>query len=127
MLISRIYLYLIVIGLIASILGGAFWYYKDSQARIAQLTENNANLKVSVQAKDAAIDELSIQAEINAENNRKLQQQLQQAEKYADELRQTLQRHNLTELARKKPGLIEKKINDASNKIIDTLINDTTN
>ena len=53
----------------------------------------------------------------HAELNNKLQLELQSAERYGDELRDTLQRHNLTYLALKKPGLIQKRMQDATDKL----------
>ena len=47
----------------------------------------------------------------------KLQQSLQKAEGYNTELQRKLNDHNLTKLSSKKPGLIEKRINDATSKI----------
>ena len=57
----------------------------------------------------------------NAELNVQLQQDLQRAESYGDELRATLQKHNLTSLAQRKPGLIEKRMQNATNKLWDDL------
>jgi len=42
---------------------------------------------------------------------------LQKAELYGDELRATLNKHNLTHLANKKPGLIEKRMQNATDKL----------
>ena len=53
--------------------------------------------------------------------NNQLSTELQKAEQYGDELRATLQKHNLTHLANKKPGLIEKRMQDATNKLWDDL------
>ena len=74
------------------------WYYKDTQKRMGVLYENNAKLEVSVRASEA----------------------------YGDNLRSVLQKHNLTMLSRKKPGLIEKRMNDATQKLFDDITADTT-
>ena len=42
-------------------------------------------------------------------------------EEYGDELRNTLNKHNLTHLANKKPGLIEKRMQNATDKLWDDL------
>ena len=57
----------------------------------------------------------------NSELNRELQKELQIAEGYGDQLRATLQKHNLTHLANKKPGLIEKRMQNATNRLWDDL------
>jgi peptidoglycan hydrolase CwlO-like protein len=102
------------------------WYYKDTQSRIATLHENNAKLSVAVESKQTALNTLQKQAADSAAQINQLQSDLQKAEQYGDELRSTLQKHNLTVLARKKPGLIEKRINDASNKLFEDITADTT-
>ena len=61
-----------------------------------------------------------------AEINKELQGNLQTAERYGDQLRATLQKHNLTHLANKKPGLIERKMQNATNRLWDCLT-DITN
>ena len=50
-----------------------------------------------------------------------LQKELQTAERYGDQLRATLQKHNLTHLANKKPGMIEKRMQNATNRLWDCL------
>ena len=52
-----------------------------------------------------------------AELNKGLQKELQTAEKYGDQLRNTLQKHNLTHLANKRPSYIEKKMQNATNRL----------
>ena len=41
----KIYMLLLVLGLIGGVGYGAYYYYKDTQARIAILTENSAKLE----------------------------------------------------------------------------------
>ena len=50
-----------------------------------------------------------------------LNKDLRKAEVYGDELRNTLNKHNLTHLANKKPGLIEKRMQNATDKLWDDL------
>lgn len=101
----------------ASMAGIGYWYYNDTQARIAVLRENNAKLETAVQINEASIKTMQADAERNAALTKQLQTDLQQAERYGDELRNTLQKHNLTALAQRKPELIEKRMQDATNKL----------
>ena len=55
------------------------------------------------------------------ELNSELNANLRKSEKYGDELRDTLNKHNLTHLANKKPGLIEKRMQNATDKLWDDL------
>lgn len=103
-----------------------YWYYTDTQNRMAQLRENNAKLEVANQQNTNTINTLQKQAIDNAARTQTLQTSLQNAEKYGDELRVTLQKHNLTALARNKPDLIQNRINNASDKLFNEIIADTT-
>ena len=46
---------------------------------------------------------------------------MRKAEEYGDELRNTLNKHDLTHLANKRPGMIEKRMQDATDKLWDDL------
>ena len=93
------------------------YYYESTQERIGVLRENAAKLEVAVQISEDSVAMLQNDATKHAELNNKLQLELQSAERYGDELRDTLQRHNLTYLALKKPGLIQKRMQDATDKL----------
>ena len=113
-------------GVLGAVGYGGYMYYKDTQQRIATLTENNAKLEVAVQISEDSVELLQDDIEKNAELNRELQKELQVAEKYGDQLRNTLRKHNLTHLANKKPSLIERKMQNATNRLWDCLA-DITN
>ena len=110
-----------VIGLLGMVGYGAKYYYDTTQATIATLRENNAQLEVAVQISEESVKTLQEDMIKFEQSNKQLQQDLQKAEAYGDELRNTLQRHNLTHLASKKPGLIEKRMQDATDKLWDDL------
>ena len=117
-----------IMGAVMITMGLAFsWYYKDTQERIGVLRENAAKLEVAVRANEEALAATQADAARNAALNLELQTKLQVSEKYGDELRATLQKHNLTMLALKKPGLIEKRMNDATKKLLDDITADTAN
>jgi|TARA_R110002126_G_scaffold289430_1_gene444348 FtsZ-binding cell division protein ZapB len=122
----KIYLLLIIMGVIGAVGYGGYMYYKDTQQRIATLTDNNAKLEVAVQISEDSVELLQDDITKNAELNRELQKELQVAEKYGDQLRNTLRKHNLTHLANKKPGLIERKMQNATNRLWNDLA-DITN
>ena len=117
----KIYLFLIIMGVLGAVGYGGYLYYKDTQQRIAILTENNAKLEIAIQISEDSIATLQNDIAKNAELNRELQKELQIAEGYGDQLRATLQKHNLTHLANKKPGLIEKRMQNATNRLWDDL------
>ena len=88
---------------------------------IAKLRDNNAKLSVANDTNQATINKLKGDSErLNALTNQ-LVLDLQKSEKYGDELRATLNKHDLTHLANKKPGLIEKRMQNATDKLWDDL------
>lgn len=100
-------------------------YYWFTQKKIETLTASISKYEVAVKQSEATINQLQVDAEENQKQITELSNSLAKAEVYNDELRQTLRKHNLERLAVKKPGLIEKRINDASKKLIDDIIADT--
>ena len=122
----KVYLFLIIMGVIGGVGYGGYMYYKDTQERIAILTENNAKLEVAAQLQEETINTMIEDVQRNSKLNKELQKELQIAEGYGDQLRATLQKHNLTHLANKKPGLIERKMQNATNRLWDDLA-DITN
>ena len=122
----KVYLFLIIMGVLGAVGYGGYMYYKDTQQRIATLTENNAKLETAIEISEESIATLQGDITKNAELNRELQGQLQVAEQYGDQLRNTLRKHNLTHLANKKPGLIERKMQNATNRLWNDLA-DITN
>ena len=115
----------IVLGVLASVGFGAYWYYNDTQQRMAVLRENNAKLQVAVEISEASINTLKQDIAKFQELNSQLQQNLQRAEEYGDELKDKLRRHDLTELAIRKPTLLEGKMNGATAKLWRDLEKDT--
>lgn len=112
----------IVFFMLMIMMGGATaWYYKQTQARIAILQENNAKLEVAIQTAEASVELLQKDAARLGALNNQLQTDLQRAEQYGDELRATLQRHNLTHLATKRPGLIEDRMQNATDQLWDDI------
>jgi len=117
-----------VIALVV-ILGGVGYaaksYYNDTQERIQQLAENNATLKAAAEEQQATINQLEETAAVQAELTKDLMKNLQNAEEYSDVLLKKFKKHNLTLLSLRKPGLIEKRINDGTVKIFADLESDT--
>ena len=117
----RVYMLIIVVGLIGGVVYGAYAYYNDTQQRIKTLQENNAKLETVAKTNELTINSLQQSQEQFAELNKDLQIKLNQAESYGDNLRKKLHKHNLTRLSIKKPGLIEKRINDGTKKLFDNI------
>ena len=123
----KVYMLLLVLGIIGGVGYGGYSYYKDTQSRIATLTANNAKLEVAAKMQEETINTMIEDREKLAELNKGLQKDLQTAEKYGDQLRNTLRKHNLTHLANKRPSYIERKMQNATNRLWDCLADITNN
>jgi hypothetical protein len=110
----------IVIVILATAGGGYLWIQK-LQSDLETARANVAKMEVAVQTAEASVKTLQQENIRIGELNGKLTTDLQKAEQYGDELRATLQRHNLTHLASQKPGLIEKRMQSATNQLWDDL------
>ena len=117
----RLYAIIFVVAL----LGGAAWaaksYYTQTQMTIAQLRDNNAKLEVANEENQATITKMTENSVRLNELTDQLNKDLRKSEEYGDQLRNTLNKHNLTHLANKKPGLIEKRMQNATDKLCDDL------
>ena len=111
----KTYIIIAVVGSMVATVG--LLYYRDTQKRISTLQQNNAKLEVAVQSKEAALNEMTDNFEKQARLNTELSGKLEDAEKYQDDLRSKLQKHDLTRLSIGKPGMMEKRINDDTKKL----------
>ena len=48
----RVYIMIIVVGLIGGVVYGGYYYYKDTEQRLSTLQQNNAKLEFAVKSKD---------------------------------------------------------------------------
>jgi|TARA_R110001592_G_C12583577_1_gene693783 hypothetical protein len=117
----KIYLLIIVLGFVGGSVYGGYYYYKDSQQRIQILTENTAKLETAKQLQDDTINAMIEDREKFAELNKELGLKLDAANVYKDVLIGKLRKHDLAKLSLKKPGLVEKKINNGTAKLFRSL------
>lgn len=108
-----------------SIFGGGYWYYTDTQETIENLRENNIRLAVAAEDNEKALDTIEENFKVAQEQIIALQERAKKAEEYQDQLISKLRRHDLTALTMQKPGLIEKRVNNATAKIFNDLEADT--
>jgi len=119
-----IVLVLLLSGVLA---GGGYFYYTDTQNTIAQLRTNNAQLKIVAEDNERTINAMKEDAETNAQLAAELTLELQESEQRRNALINTFRRHDLTNLALKKPGLIEKRLNNGTEKAFDDIESITGN
>ena len=117
----KIYILVVVVGLVGGVVYGGYYYYKDTQSRIQTLTENNAKIMAAKAAQDNTINTLIADREKFDELNKELQSDLDKANSYKNTLIDKLRKHDLAKLSMKKPGLVEKKINNGTKKLFRSL------
>ena len=117
----KIYILVVVVGLVGGVVYGGYYYYKDTQSRIQTLTENNAKIMAAKEAQDNTIKTLIADREKFDELNKELQTKLDKANDYKNTLIDKLRKHDLAKLSMKKPGLVEKRINNGTKKLFRSL------
>lgn len=122
----KVYIGIIVFGLVGGVVYGGYYYYKDTQARIQVLTENNSKLEVAAQTQNQTIDTLVQDAQKYASLNNELQSRLDSANDYKNELIGKLRKHDLARLSLQQPGLVEEKINNGTQRLFETFENITS-
>ena len=111
---------ILVLGVVGGAGYGAYYYYTDTQARIAILTENSAKLEQAASSQKQTIDTLIADAAKFQQLNKELNTKLEAANDYKNTLIDKLRKHNLAALSLKKPGLVERKINNGTKKLFES-------
>ena len=122
----KVYIFLLVMGIIGGVGYGGYMYFVDTQERLAILQANQAKLVAANDAKDAVIKEMIDTQNKTAELNKQLTVSLQLAEKYSDQLRSKFAEINILKLALEEPYILEGKINNAVTRLLDGLRDDTS-
>ena len=117
---------MILTALLISTAIASSWYYKYSQGVIMTLTENNAKLELAVETQKSAMEAMqkSFETQAAALTNLSANNQNLSAEK--DALSNKLMKHDLEELSRRKPGLIETRINNGTKDLFSSFVDLST-
>jgi len=104
--------------IMAVMAGGFILYYKHTQKTIATLHQSNAKLEGAVESQKAAIESMDENFTKQSKLVGDLQIKLSEAEDGYKKLSSKLRRHDLEELSRAKPGLMENRINKGTARLI---------
>jgi|TARA_B110000908_G_scaffold32275_1_gene38494 hypothetical protein len=119
--------YAIIAVAVTTIVGGisgvVWWQVK----KIDNLIAENAVLEEVAIANAAAVEQLLDQARAQAELNVELSANMLSAEEKREEVLQIFRDHQLTNLATRKPEMIERIINNGTRKVFDNLESITAN
>ncbi len=116
----KIYILVVVVGLVGGVVYGGYYYYKDTQSRIQTLTENSAKLEMAAKTQKNTIDTLIADAKKFQQLNSELNVKLVQATKYKNSLLTKLRKINLSKVSAEEPAVWEKKINNASKRVLES-------
>jgi|TARA_B110000211_G_scaffold131698_1_gene151121 hypothetical protein len=116
----KVYFALFIISIMGAVGYGAFYYYKDTQSRIATLTENSAKLEMAAKTQKNTIDTLVADAKKFQLLNSELNVKLVDATKYKNSLLSKLRKINLAKVSAEEPAVWEKKINNASKRLLES-------
>lgn len=99
---------------IVALIGGGYWYYTSTQAKIARLQENNTVLQLQAEVNEATIKGLRSAMLFKEKAYNDLAKNNGEAEREKAELIRIFQEHDLKKLSIAKPGLIENIINEGT-------------
>lgn len=116
----RIYGIFIILAILAGVGYGVYFYYNDTQARIATLRENNSKLEVAVQSKDAVIKALEDNMAKQIELTKNLNSDLEAARVANTKIKDMLSNTDIIKKAVADPSASEAVINEQ----IDMFFND---
>jgi|TARA_R110000868_G_scaffold223705_3_gene475566 N-methylhydantoinase B/oxoprolinase/acetone carboxylase alpha subunit len=116
----KVYMLVVVLGLVGGVVYGGYYYYKDTQSRIQTLTENSAKLETAKKVQDQTIATLVADAKKYEELNKDLNTRLNAANKYKNKLLGKLRKINLKKLSAEEPAVWEEKINNASKSLLES-------
>jgi septal ring factor EnvC (AmiA/AmiB activator) len=96
--------------------GVFYWYYTDTQERMAIMQENNAKLEIAAETSEAAIQSLQKDILAASQELENVNKEFSAIRRQNEVLANKLERHDLGVLGAAKPGLVERVITRASNK-----------
>jgi len=109
-------------GLLIATMSGSYLYIKHLNNQIATLKSNALILETEIEKQNESIrNHLAEQERINKQLDT-LQEENLEAQRQVKEVRDKFARHDLNNLALMKPGLIEKRVNAGTRKVMQELI-----
>lgn len=111
--------------LIGGLAGGAYTWYTDTMERYEVLAAEKATLTLKHQQQEAAFEALRKSHEQQRVANDALTRRNSEIEAEAKSYLEVFKKHDLTKLARAKPGLIETRANNATDKIFKVIEDET--
>jgi septal ring factor EnvC (AmiA/AmiB activator) len=119
-LFSKIKVYLIMLALLGAATYAAYYYYNDTQAKLAQYAANQARLEIALETQRAATAALQQNIQIMQTTVRTLNQQFADSRRTVQDLERRFnetsagQQRDFGALAAARPGLVQTIVNTAT-------------
>ena len=117
------YIYIMIV--IGGLAGGAYTWYTDTIGRFEVLAAEKAALDLKSQQQEQAFKALTESYEKQRVANDALTRKNQEIQQETQAYLQIFKKHDLTKLARAKPGLIETRANKATDEIFKVIEDET--
>ena len=117
------YIYIMIV--IGGLAGGGYVWYQDTMDRYEVLAAEKAAVDLKSQQQEQAFKALTESYEKQRVANDALTRKNQEIQQETQAYLQIFKKHDLTKLARAKPGLIETRANNATDKIFKVIEDET--
>ena len=117
--------YIVVIALLGSLGGLGYKMYTDTMNRMQSLANEKAALEVQVQQATAALERQLEVMKLQEESLADMNDRAAVVEAQMKDYLKIFKDHDLTRLARAKPGMIESRANKRTDEIFTVIENDT--
>ena len=122
----RVYVIIIILGLLAGIGYGAYFYYNDTQQRIATLRTNNANLESSNKSLEVKITAMEDNIKKQIELTNGLNKSLEEAKRANTVIKDLLAQTDLVKNSLQDPKASEARINEKVDSFFESIESATT-
>lgn len=110
-----------LIGIILVLGLGSYYLYNQNQV----LSANNLALEGAIVEQQAAMDAMKENFEKQGKSLQNMMRKNAQIEQEMNQYLDIFRRHNLNQLAVAKPGMIEKRVNNATKQVFESIENDS--
>lgn len=123
---AKLYLLLFLATFMSGVGYAGYSYYMWSQETIGTLRENNVKLKSAAETLQATVEKMAADQKKNEQLNKDLTKRLQQSQEHLDKLRGVFAKIDLTMEALTNAQGLEDRVNNAVNKLIGRIQDETT-
>ena len=117
--------YVFIIALLGSLGGLGFKMYTDTMNRMQSMANEKAALEVQLQEQEAAMEKQLEVMKLQEESLANMNERAAVVEAQMKDYLKIFKDHDLTRLARAKPGMIETRANKRTDEIFTVIENDT--